>query len=90
MIKVMSGSPLFLTEAMVMVVLIVPEKGNPMARKLDDKELVTFKELLIANSIEVDALSQLLIEKGLITEQEFYTKLKQVQYDYESKRSSKQ
>jgi len=46
-----------------------------MAEKLDEKELVTFKEFLIANSIQVDALSQLLIEKGLITEQEFYTKL---------------
>jgi len=61
-----------------------------MAEKLDEKELVSFKELLIANSIQVDALSQLLIEKGLITEQEFYTKLKQVQHDYESKKRSKQ
>ena len=60
-----------------------------MARKLDEKELVSFKELLIANSIEVDALSQLLIEKGYITEQEFYTKLKQVQQDYENRRGEK-
>jgi hypothetical protein len=37
-----------------------------MARKLDEKELVTFKELLIANSIQVDALAQLLIEKSVI------------------------
>jgi len=35
-----------------------------MAQKLDPKELVTFKELLMANSIQVDALAQLLIEKG--------------------------
>ena len=69
---------------------IVLEKGNQMARKLDDKELVSFEELLRANSIQVDALSQLLIEKGLITEQEFYTKLKQVKHDYESKRSLRQ
>jgi len=60
-----------------------------MAEKLDDKELVTFKEMLIANSIEADALSQLLIEKGVITEQEFFVKLKQVQYDYESRRGKK-
>ena len=63
------------------------DSGNPMAGKLDEKELVTFKELLIANSIQADALSQLLIEKGIITEQEFFTKLKQVQHDYESKRA---
>ena len=61
-----------------------------MTEKLDEKELVSFKEFLIAHSIQVDALSQLLIERGIITEQEFYTKLKQVQHDYESKRRSKQ
>ena len=57
-----------------------------MTEKLDEKELVGFKEFLIAHSIEVDALSQLLIEKGLITEQEFYAKLKKVQYEWENKR----
>ena len=60
-----------------------------MARKLDDKELVSFKEFMIAHSIQVDAVTQLLIEKGLITEQEFCTKLKQVQGEWESKRGSK-
>ena len=53
-----------------------------MAEKLDEKELVSFKELLMANSYQTDALTQLLIEKGIITEQEFYLKLKQVQLQY--------
>jgi len=56
-----------------------------MAEQLDPKELVNFKELLIANSIQVDALSQLLIEKGYINEQEYFIKLKQVQGEYERK-----
>ena len=60
-----------------------------MAEKLDDKELVTFKEMMIANSFQVDALAQLLNEKGLITEDEFYTKLKGVQMQYESKGKGK-
>ena len=60
-----------------------------MAEKLDEKELVSFEDLLRANSIQVDALSQLLIEKGFITEQEFFTKLKKVQYEWESKRAIK-
>ena len=60
-----------------------------MARKLDEKELVSFEELLRANMIQVDALSQLLIEKGLITELEFLTKLKQVQGEWESKRATR-
>jgi hypothetical protein len=42
-----------------------------MAEKLDPKELVSFEELLRANMIQTDAVAQLLIEKGLITEQEF-------------------
>jgi len=33
-----------------------------MAEKLDPKELVTFKELMMANSIQLDAIAQLLIE----------------------------
>ena len=56
-----------------------------MAERLDDKELVSFKEMLMANSIQVDALCQLLIEKGIITGEEFYAKLKQVQDDYREK-----
>jgi hypothetical protein len=58
-----------------------------MAGKLNDKGLVSFKEMLIANSIQVDALAQLLIEKGIFSEQEFFTKFKTVQMDYESKKA---
>ena len=58
-----------------------------MEEKLDDTELVYFKEMLMANSIQVDALYQLLIEKGLITEEEFYCKLKEVQAEYLNKKS---
>jgi len=41
----------------------------------------------MANSIQVDALAQLLIEKGLITEQEILGKLKQVQMEYEARKA---
>ena len=37
-----------------------------MAEPLDPRETVCFKELLIANMIEVQALAQLLMEKGII------------------------
>jgi hypothetical protein len=59
-----------------------------MGEILDDRELVSFKEMLMTNSIQVDALSKLLIEKGVISEQEFFTKLKMVQMEYESKRAT--
>ena len=53
-----------------------------MAEKLDPKELVSFKELLMANSIQIDAIAQLLIEKGIITKEEFFDMLKKVQMEY--------
>ncbi len=59
-----------------------------MAQKLDPNELVTFKELLMANSIQVDTAVQLLIEKGFFTENEFLTKMKQVQIEYMRKKAS--
>ena len=53
-----------------------------MAKKLDPKELVSFEELSISNSIQIDALTQLLVEKGLINFEEVFEKLKEVQLDY--------
>jgi hypothetical protein len=53
-----------------------------MAKKLDPSELVSSRELLIANSIQIDAAVQLLVEKGFFSDQKFFTKLKLVQAQY--------
>jgi hypothetical protein len=58
-----------------------------MAQKLDPKETVTFKEVLIANAIQIDALIQLLMEKGLITEDEYFTRMQDVQDEYKARQS---
>ena len=58
-----------------------------MAEQLDPKELVSYKELIMANSIQVDAMAQLLIEKGFFTKDEFFGKLKQVQMEYQDQAS---
>ena len=50
-----------------------------MAQRTDAGEAVSLDELTFANTIQIDTLAQLLIEKGLISEQEFFAKLKQVQ-----------
>ena len=60
-----------------------------MAQKLDEKELVTLKEMLMANSIQVDAVCQLLIDKGIFTEDEFHSKLSQVLHEYQEKQKGK-
>jgi mannitol/fructose-specific phosphotransferase system IIA component (Ntr-type) len=56
-----------------------------MAQKFDPKEMIRFNEILMANSIMVETLAQLLMEKGIITNEEFFTKLKQIQGEYHSK-----
>ena len=56
-----------------------------MAKKLDPKELVSFEELIISNSIQIEALTKLLVEKGILTQAEYDAKLKQVQAEYLSK-----
>jgi len=60
-----------------------------MAKKLDQKEIASFEELLMANVIQTDTIAQLLVEKGIFTEQEFFTKMKQVQVEWESKKNLK-
>jgi hypothetical protein len=56
-----------------------------MAEIFDDDELVSFKEMMTANSVKEHALVQLLIEKSLITEDEFHGKLREYMMEYESK-----
>ena len=56
-----------------------------MATPLDPNDLGTFKEFLMANSIQVDAAVELLIEKGFFSKEEFFDKLNQVQFKYQRK-----
>ena len=50
-----------------------------MAEKLDPKELVSFKELLMSEVIQSEALFNLLERKGIITKQELLEEIKRVQ-----------
>ena len=60
-----------------------------MPEKLDPEELVSFKELLISNMIESQALAQLFMKKGIIDQQEYFAELKlvQVEFNLESSQS---
>ena len=60
-----------------------------MGQQLDMKDLASFKELLIANTIQIDTMCRLLNEKRIISEEELYSKLKEVQAEY-NKRIVKQ
>jgi hypothetical protein len=57
--------------------------GTKPMSKDDNKEVVTTDELIMAQMIRLDAIAQLLIEKGVVSEEEFYSKLKNVQAQYQ-------
>ncbi len=54
-----------------------------MTEKMDSGEVANFKALLLTNAIQLDALAELLIEKGIIKEKEFLDRLKKVQAEYQ-------
>ncbi len=49
-----------------------------MSEKLDPKETVTFEELLMSNTIEQEALVNLLEKKGIITKRELLEEIKKL------------
>ena len=49
-----------------------------MAEKLEQKETVTFEELLISNMYEQEALINILEKKGLISKAELLAELKRL------------
>ena len=50
-----------------------------MAEKLDPKQIVDFKELLMSEVIQSEALINLLDKKGIISKQELLEEMKRVQ-----------
>lgn len=50
-----------------------------MAEKLDQKQIVDFKELLMSEVIQSEALINLLDEKSIISKQELLEEMKKVQ-----------
>jgi hypothetical protein len=50
-----------------------------MAKKLDQKQTVDFKELLMSEVIQSEALINLIDKKGLVSKQELLKEMKKVQ-----------
>ena len=58
-----------------------------MAIPLDPKQIVSLEELLMSQVIQQEALTRLLVEKGIFTKEEFLEMVKVV--DQEMKRKAK-
>jgi hypothetical protein len=61
-----------------------PEEA-PKAQNIAPGEMETFKDLLLANSLQIDAVAQLLIDKGVFSKEEFFEMLKRIQAEYDKK-----
>ena len=57
-----------------------------MGIPLDQKEIVTIQELAISNMLEIEALIELLVEKGIITKDEVMAKCKKLDREMKEKR----
>ncbi len=52
--------------------------GGIRAKPLDRKEIVTTEEIVITNMVEISALIELLMEKGIITNDELMERCKKL------------
>ena len=59
-----------------------------MAQQNGLPELIPIHELVGSNTIQLDTIYQLMIEKGYFTEAEFLVKMKEVQADYQNRLSN--
>jgi len=56
-----------------------------MAKPIDPKQIVSFEELLMAQVIQQEALTRLLIEKGIFTKEELLEMVKTVNREMKKK-----
>ena len=56
-----------------------------MAIPLDPKQIVSFEELLMSQVIQQEALTRLLVEKGIFTKEEFLEMVKAVNEEMKRK-----
>ena len=54
-----------------------------VADRRDSGEISTIQDLLMANSMQLDAIAQLLIEKGVFSKEELFDMLKRIQREYQ-------
>ena len=62
----------------------VLEEGSIVAtEETETNEIATIQDLLMANSMQLDAIAQLLIEKGIFSKDELFNMLKRIQREYQ-------
>jgi hypothetical protein len=62
---------------------VLEEGGLVATEKSDTSEIATIQDLLMANSMQLDAIAQLLIEKEIFSKDELFNMLKRIQREYQ-------
>lgn len=57
--------------------------GLPATQSGEANEIATIQDLLMANSMQLDAMAQLLIEKGVFSKEDLFNMLKRIQKEYQ-------
>ena len=77
---------------MLQSIVVIDFKGKreevPMAIPLGPKQIVSFEELLMSQVVQQQALTRLLVEKGIFTEEEFLEVVKAVHKEMKNRKRS--
>ena len=57
-------------------------RNLPVAENSDSKKLVGLERLLVSNTIQLEAVTRLLLEKGILEEEELLAMMETVQTEY--------
>jgi len=61
----------------------LPVRDLLVSEDLDTKKMVGFEKLLISTTIQLEAITRLLLQKGMIKEKELLEMMNQVQSEYQ-------
>ena len=64
------------------------DKKLPVPEDSDSQKLVGLEKLVVSNTIQLEAVTRLLLEKGILEKDELLTTMKMVQAEYQHRKQS--
>ncbi|MGB5749136.1 MAG: hypothetical protein WBM69_19300 [Desulfobacterales bacterium] len=64
----------------------LPTKNLPVPEEFDSKKRTGLEKLLVSNSIQLEALTRILLDKGYVREEELMKMMNKIQVEYQSKK----
>jgi len=61
-------------------------RNLPVPEDSESKKIVGLERLLVSNSVQLEAVTRLLLEKGILDEEELLAMMKTIQADYQTNR----